>query len=202
MMEDSRMEMDQATDPFELFQLWFDEARISEPSDANAMALATATASGIPSVRIVLLKAIDQHGCVFYTNIESRKGNDLASNPVASLCFHWKSLRRQVRIAGTVTPVTPAEADDYFHSRPRDSRIGAWASDQSRPLDCRATLEARIAEVEARFSGDDVPRPSHWSGYRLLPGQFEFWHDRPFRLHDRIVFSAGPDGWIRSRLYP
>jgi pyridoxamine 5'-phosphate oxidase len=196
------MEMDQATDPFELFQLWFDEARISEPSDANAVALATATASGIPSVRIVLLKKIDQHGCVFYTNIESRKGNDLAINPVASLCFHWKSLRRQVRIAGTVTPVTAAEADDYFRSRPRDSRIGAWASDQSRPLDSRATLEARIAEVEARFSGDDVPRPSNWSGYRLLPGQFEFWHDRPFRLHDRIVFSAGPDGWIRSRLYP
>ena len=196
------MEMDQATDPFELFQLWFDEARISEPNDANAMALATATASGIPSVRIVLLKAIDQHGCVFYTNIESRKGNELASNPVASVCFHWKSLRRQVRIAGTVTPVAPAEADDYFRSRPRDSRIGAWASDQSRPLESRATLEARIAEVDARFSGDDVPRPSHWSGYRLVPGQFEFWHDRPFRLHDRIVFSAGPDGWIRSRLYP
>jgi pyridoxamine 5'-phosphate oxidase len=196
------MDMAQATDPFELFQLWFDEARISEPNDANAMALATATASGIPSVRIVLLKAIDQHGCVFYTNTESRKGNELASNPVASLCFHWKSLRRQVRIAGTVAPVTPAEADAYFRSRPRDSRIGAWASDQSRPLDSRAALEARIAEIEARFPGDEVPRPSHWSGYRLAPGRFEFWHDRPFRLHDRIVFSAGPEGWIRSRLYP
>jgi pyridoxamine 5'-phosphate oxidase len=197
------MAMDQASDPFELFTLWFDEATTTEPSDANAMALATATATGIPSVRIVLLKAIDRQGCVFYTNLLSRKGHELASNPQASLCFHWKTLRRQIRIDGTVTPVAADEADAYFRSRSRDSRIGAWASDQSRPLESRATLTRRIAEAEARFPGADVPRPPHWSGYRLKPERFEFWCDRPFRLHDRLVFSAGPaESWLRTWLFP
>jgi pyridoxamine 5'-phosphate oxidase len=196
------MEMDQATDPFALFALWFEDAERSEPNDPNAMALATATASGLPSVRIVLLKGHDARGFVFYTNTQSRKGEELAANPAASLCFHWKSLRRQIRIDGRVTPVTAEEADAYFASRPRDSRIGAWASDQSRPLESRAGLEARIAHYDARFAGDAVPRPAHWSGYRLAPARFEFWHDRPFRLHDRITFTAGAGGWTRARLYP
>jgi pyridoxamine 5'-phosphate oxidase len=196
------MEMEQATEPFELFGLWFETAKTTEPNDANAMALATATPSGAPAVRMVLLKGIDQRGLVFYTDIGSRKGNELASNPQASVCFHWKSLRRQIRIAGRVSPVAAAEADAYFLTRPRDSRIGAWASAQSRPLASRAALEKRIAAVEARFAGEEVPRPPHWSGYRLVPDWFEFWHDRPFRLHDRIVFSAGAEGWTRSRLYP
>ena len=196
------MEMDQATDPFALFALWFEDAQRSEPNDPNAMALATATASGAPSVRIVLLKGHDSQGFVFYTNTASRKGDELAANPAASLCFHWKSLRRQIRIDGSVAPVTASEADAYFASRPRDSRIGAWASDQSRPLDTRGALEARIAQYDAKFPGDAVPRPPHWSGYRLAPARFEFWHDRPFRLHDRITFTADPDGWSRARLYP
>ena len=196
------MEMDQATDPFALFALWFEDAQRSEPNDPNAMALATATASGAPSVRIVLLKGHDSQGFVFYTNTASRKGDELAANPAASLCFHWKSLRRQIRIDGSVAPVTASEADAYFASRPRDSRIGAWASDQSRPLDTRGALEARIARYDAEFPGDAVPRPPHWSGYRLAPARFEFWHDRPFRLHDRITFTADPDGWSRARLYP
>ena len=196
------MEMDQATDPFALFALWFEDAQRSEPNDPNAMALATATASGAPSVRIVLLKGHDSQGFVFYTNTASRKGDELAANPAASLCFHWKSLRRQIRIDGSVAPVTASEADAYFASRPRDSRIGAWASDQSRPLDTRGALEARIAQYDAKFPGDAVPRPPHWSGYRLAPARFEFWHDRPFRLHDRITFTADPGGWSRARLYP
>jgi pyridoxamine 5'-phosphate oxidase len=139
---------------------------------------------------------------VFYTNTASRKGEELAANPRAALNFHWKSLRRQIRIEGSVTPVSSQEADAYFHSRPRDSRIGAWASDQSRPLDDRETLKARIAKLEAQYPGEDVPRPAHWSGYRLAPDYFEFWQDRPFRLHDRIVFTAADGGWTRSRLYP
>jgi pyridoxamine 5'-phosphate oxidase len=196
------MEMDQATDPFDLFAHWFEEAKAMEPNDPNAMALATATAGGVPSVRVVLLKDADRRGFAFYTNTESRKGEELAANPRAALCFHWKSLRRQIRIGGTVQPVPPDEADTYFRSRPRDSRIGAWASDQSRPLDARSTLEARIAALDERYPGEDVPRPPHWSGYRLVPEEFEFWHDRPFRLHDRIVFSAAAGGWTRSRLYP
>ena len=196
------MAMDQATDPFELFMLWFDEASTTEPNDANAMALATATTSGVPSVRIVLLKAIDRHGCTFYTNIESRKSHELASNPLASLCFHWKSRRRQIRIEGKVMPVTEAGADAYFSTRARASRIGAWASDQSRPLESRAVLEQRFGDYAARFPGEDVPRPPHWSGWRLVPERFEFWQDGPFRLHDRIVFSAEDDGWSRQLLYP
>ena len=196
------MEMDQATDPFELFDHWFAEAQASEPNDPNAMALATASPSGAPSVRIVLLKGVDRHGFVFYTNTASRKGDELAANPRAALDFHWKSLRRQIRIEGSVTPVGSQEADAYFRSRPRDSRIGAWASDQSRPLDTRGALEARIAQYDAKFPGDAVPRPPLWSGYRLAPARFEFWHDRPFRLHDRITFTADPGGWSRARLYP
>ena len=196
------MQMDQATDPFELFDHWFAEAQASEPNDPNAMAVATASPSGIPSVRILLLKGVDRHGFVFYTNTASRKGDELAANPRAALNFHWKSLRRQIRIEGSVTPVGSQEADAYFRSRPRDSRIGAWASDQSRPLDDRETLKARIAKLDAQYPGEDVPRPAHWSGYRLAPRYFEFWHDRPFRLHDRIVFTASAGGWVRSRLYP
>jgi pyridoxamine 5'-phosphate oxidase len=196
------MDMNQATDPFDLFTHWYDEARASEPNDPNAMALATVSAAGAPSVRIVLLKGFDTHGFVFYTNTESRKGQELAINAKAALCFHWKSLRRQLRIEGSVGPVTPEDADAYFLTRPRDSRIGAWASAQSQPLESRAVLEAGIAEIDARFSGAEVPRPPHWAGYRVTPAYFEFWHDRPYRLHDRIVFTADAAGWQRSRLYP
>ena len=196
------MDMAQATDPFELFDHWFTEAKAAEPNDPNAMALATASPSGLPSVRVVLLKGFDRHGFVFYTNTASRKGDELAANPQAALNFHWKSLRRQIRLEGSVTPVGAEEADAYFSSRPRDSRIGAWASDQSRPLTERAVLEAKIRELDAQYPGESVPRPPHWSGYRLVPRYFEFWHDRPFRLHDRIVFTAEGTGWVRSRLYP
>jgi pyridoxamine 5'-phosphate oxidase len=196
------MDMNAATDPFDLFKQWFEEAQTTEPNDANAMAVATASAAGVPSVRILLLKGFDPHGFVFYTNTESRKGQELAINDRAALCFHWKSLRRQIRIDGSVTPVSAAEADAYFQTRPRDSQIGAWASDQSRPLESRAILEGRIAEFTARYDGTAVPRPLHWSGYRVRPSAFEFWHDRPFRLHDRIVFEREAGNWRRSRLYP
>jgi pyridoxamine 5'-phosphate oxidase len=196
------MDMNEATEPLALFADWFDTARASEPNDPNAMSLATVGADGAPSVRIVLLKGFDARGFVFYTNIESRKGAELAANARAALCFHWKSLRRQVRIEGAVEPVTAAEADAYYASRPRESRIGAWASAQSQPLASRADLEARVREVEARFPGDAVPRPDHWSGYRLAPTYFEFWHDRPHRLHDRISFTAESGQWRRGRLYP
>jgi pyridoxamine 5'-phosphate oxidase len=196
------MDMNEATDPLVLFDDWFEAAKAAEPNDPNAMSLATTAADGMPSVRIVLLKGVDARGFVFYTNVESRKGRELAANANAALCFHWKSLRRQVRIEGSVELVTATEADAYYASRPRDSRIGAWASDQSRPLASRAEFEARIREFEARYPGDAVPRPEHWSGYRIVPRYFEFWQDRPFRLHDRIVFTAEAGGWQRGRLYP
>lgn len=196
------MDLNAATDPFELFGSWLAAAEAAEPSDANAMALATATPDGMPAVRVVLLKGHDRGGFVFYTNLESAKGRDLAANPRAELCFHWKSLKRQVRIAGAVGPVGEAEADAYFASRPRASRIGAWASRQSRPLDRRETFDARIAELDARFPGEAVPRPEFWSGFRLVPERFEFWQDRAFRLHDRILFTAAGSGWARGRLYP
>ncbi|MFL6856289.1 MAG: pyridoxamine 5'-phosphate oxidase [Allosphingosinicella sp.] len=191
-----------ADDPHALFEAWLAEARASEPNDATAMALATADAAGRPSVRMVLLKGHDARGFVFYTNLDSRKGAELAANPRAALLFHWKSLRRQVRIEGPVGPVADDEADAYFATRSRDSRLGAWASDQSRPLDSRATFEARYEEVRARFEGGEVPRPPRWSGWRVAPERIEFWSDRPHRLHERRLFTRGDDGWSEGLLYP
>ncbi|BAK64945.1 pyridoxine/pyridoxamine 5'-phosphate oxidase [Sphingobium sp. SYK-6] len=192
-----------AADPFMLFDTWFGEAQASEPGDANAMTLATADARGRPSARMVLLKDHGPDGFTFYTNLESRKADDLIANPHAALLFHWKSLRRQIRIEGPVTRVDDATADAYFASRPRDSQIGAWASDQSRPLDARSTFEQRIAEAEARFAGGAVPRPPHWSGFRLVPETMEFWLDRMFRLHERSRYEAdGAGGWRAGYLFP
>ncbi|WNO53883.1 pyridoxamine 5'-phosphate oxidase [Stakelama saccharophila] len=189
-------------DPFTLFDAWFAEARQSEPSDPNAVALATADARGRPSVRMVLLKGHGPDGFVFYTNRESRKAGDLADNARAALLFHWKSLRRQVRIEGPVARVSDAESDAYFASRSRDSQLGAWASDQSRPLDARATFEARFADMQARFAGQDVPRPPHWGGYRVAPVRIEFWQDRAHRLHERRVFDRDDADWREGLLYP
>jgi len=190
-------------DPFVLFGEWFEEAKRREPNDPEAMTLATATAAGAPSARMVLLKDWGPEGFVFYTNTQSRKGDELRENRVAALLFHWKSLRRQVRIEGTVTPVSEAEADAYFASRPRLSRIGAWASDQSRALPERAVLEARLAAMDARYPGEDIPRPAYWSGYRVAADRFEFWQDMPYRLHDRLMFERnGTAGYGRFRVYP
>lgn len=189
-------------DPYRHFQEWFAAAEQSEPNDPNAMALASVDWSGRPSVRIVLLKGVDSRGFVFYTNLESRKGIELTASSVASLCFHWKSLRRQVRIDGEVEQVSDQEADEYYASRPRGSQIGAWASQQSRPLADRSELEQRVAEFEAKFADGPVPRPPFWSGFRLVARRIEFWEDRPFRLHDRLVFNRGASGWTTERLYP
>ena len=189
-------------DPLALFDAWLAEAEASEPNDPNAMALATADAAGAPSVRMVLLKGHGPDGFVFYTNREGRKAAELAANPHAALLFHWKSLRRQVRIEGPVSLVTDAESDAYFASRSRDSQLGAWASDQSRPLDARETFEARVAEVTERFDGGDVPRPPFWGGYRVAPAVIEFWQDRAARLHERRVFTRAGDGWTEGMLYP
>ena len=191
------------TDPFALFAKWLSEAEAGEPNDHNAMALATVNTQGMPSVRMVLLKAFDAQGFVFYTNKHSRKGDELSANRQAALLFHWKSLRRQVRVRGPVEDVTDAEADAYFASRSRASQLGAAASDQSRPLLARTELEGRLAELETHYEGRDVPRPPHWSGYRVLPTAIEFWQDMPHRLHDRMVYSRdGTDGWQTTRLYP
>jgi pyridoxamine 5'-phosphate oxidase len=189
-------------DPIARFSAWLAEAEASEPNDPNAVALATVNADGQPSVRMVLLKGLSADGFVFYTNQQSRKADDLRAVPRAALLFHWKSLRRQVRVEGAVSAVTDAEADAYFASRGRISQLGAWASDQSRPLDSRATLEAQLAEVTARFDGQDVPRPPHWSGYRVAPERIEFWQDGAHRLHDREVYERDGTEWRTGRLFP
>ena len=191
-----------ADDPIKLFDDWLAEARGSEPNDPEAMALATADKNGRPSVRMVLLKGHGQHGFSFFTNAGSRKGEELAGNPVASLLFHWKSLRRQVRIDGAIERVSDAEADEYFATRGRDSQLGAWASEQSRPLDRRETFEARFEEARMRFDGGNVPRPAYWTGFRLIPRRIEFWEDRPHRLHHRRLFAKDGAGWSEGLLYP
>ena len=191
-----------ADDPHAIFEEWLAEARLSEPNDPTAMALATADAAGRPSCRMVLLKGHDERGFVFYTNFDSRKGEELAANPNAALLFHWKSLRRQVRIEGPVEPVADAEADAYFATRSRDSQLGAWASDQSRPLDARSTFEARFHEMQKRFEGGAVPRPPRWSGWRVVPERIELWNDRAHRLHERRLFTRVEGGWREGLLYP
>ncbi|MDE2582222.1 MAG: pyridoxamine 5'-phosphate oxidase [Rhodospirillales bacterium] len=198
---------DSPTDPFAWFLAWMAEAEATEPNDPNAMTVATSTPDGVPSARILLLKEVDPAGAqprgfVFYTNKQSRKSDELAANPRTALLFHWKGLRRQIRIEGTVVHVSDAESDAYFAVRPRISRLGAWASDQSRPLAERDVLERRLAEQEARFPGEAIPRPPHWGGYRLIPACFEFWQDMPYRLHDRTVFAREGNGWRAGKLFP
>jgi pyridoxamine 5'-phosphate oxidase len=193
-----------AEEPFTLFGEWFAEAVKTEPNDPNAMSLATVDADGLPDVRMVLMKSYDADGFVFYGHLASQKGLELATNPKAALLFHWKSLRRQVRIRGKVSVVTEAEADAYFATRPKQSQIGTWASKQSQPLESRFAFEQAIAKVTAQYIVGEVPRPPGWGGWRIAPVQFEFWHDRAFRLHDRIEFRrATPDQvWSKTRLYP
>lgn len=198
-----------AEEPFALFDSWFKDAAAHEPNDPNAVALATVDADGLPNVRMVLLKGVDgperpDRGFVFFTNYESAKGRELLASGKAALCFHWKSLRRQVRVRGLASPVAPQEADAYYATRARGSRIGAWASAQSRPLESRFALEKAVARYAAKHAVGEIPRPPHWSGFRIVPVEMEFWHDRPFRLHDRVQFRRqGPAGpWERARLYP
>lgn len=198
-----------AAEPFVLFEAWFSDAQAREPNDPEAMALATVDEGGLPNVRMVLLKHVDgpgriDRGFVFYTNLESAKGRELAANRKAALVFHWKSLRRQVRVRGRIEPVAADEADAYFESRPRGSRIGAWASQQSRPLESRFALEKAVAVTAAKYPAGRIPRPAHWSGFRLVPLEIEFWADQPFRLHDRLVFrrAAPEQHWEKLRLYP
>lgn len=188
-------------EPFAPFQRWLDEAWKGEPN-AHAMTLATTAPDGRPSARAVLLKGLDPRGFVFYTNLESRKSTELFANPHAALCFLWKSLNRQVRVEGPVEQVGDDEAEAYFASRPRDSQIGAWASEQSRPLESRAALERRVEEFSRRFGEGSVPRPAYWSGFRVVPQRVEFWQERPFRLHDRLLFIREGEGWRRERLFP
>jgi pyridoxamine 5'-phosphate oxidase len=194
----------QADEPLRLWQAWFDEAVKGEPRDPNAMSVATVDKDGFPDVRTVLLKGVDERGFVFYTNTESQKGQELAGNMKAALLFYWKSLNRQVRIRGPVERVTAEEADTYFATRPKGAQIGAWASQQSRPLESRLAFEKNVAIYTAKYALGAVPRPPHWSGFRILPLKMEFWHDRPFRLHDRIEFRRGAlgEGWTKVRMYP
>lgn len=201
-LDDAVLAAGQAPDPFDVFDAWFGEARAAEINDPNAMTLATVDADGMPDARTVLLKGHDRSGFVFYTNLGSAKGRELAATPRAALLFHWKSLRRQVRIRGPVAPVAAEEAESYFASRPRGSQVGAWASDQSRPAADRAELERRVAEREAEFAGRDVSRPPHWSGLRVTPLAIEFWRDGAFRLHDRFLYLPDGEGWRVARLFP
>lgn len=189
-------------DPIVLFKQWLAEAERAEPNDPNAVAVATVGPDGVPAVRMVLLKGIDSRGFVFYTNLGSRKARQIAESPVAALCFHWKSLRKQVNLEGAVAPVEPTEADAYFASRDRGSQIGAWASKQSQPLAGRFDLEKRVARFTAKFNFGKVPRPEFWSGFRIAPRRIEFWEDRPFRLHDRLVFHREENGWRTEKLFP
>ncbi|TPP10186.1 pyridoxamine 5'-phosphate oxidase [Rhizobium glycinendophyticum] len=189
-------------EPFALFATWLKDAEASEINDPNAVALATVDADGLPNVRMVLLKGYDSRGFVFYTNFESQKGQEILGQKKAAMCFHWKSLRRQIRLRGEVEVVSDAEADEYYQSRPLGSRIGAWASKQSRPLEGRFALEKAVAEYTAKYALGNVPRPPHWSGFRIIPKSIEFWHDRKFRLHDRIEFRRDGEGWAKVRMYP
>jgi pyridoxamine 5'-phosphate oxidase len=192
----------ESTEPFRLFAEWLEDATKSETNDPTGVALATVDPDGMPNVRMVLLKGFDERGFVFYTNFESAKGREILGSMKAAMCFHWKSLRRQVRIRGPVEIVSDAEADDYYATRPRGSRIGAWASKQSRPLESRFALEKAVAEYTAKYAIGNIPRPKHWSGFRIVPSSIEFWHDRPFRLHDRVMFTRDGEGWAKARLYP
>jgi len=204
-MNDTRLTASDFSDreePYGLFSEWLEDAARSEPNDPNALALATTDADGMPDVRMVLLKGADARGFVFYTNYESAKGAEILGSMKAAMCFHWKSLRRQVRVRGEVETVPDAEADAYYATRPRGSRIGAWASRQSRPLESREALEKVVEDYTNRFGDGDIPRPPHWSGFRVLPRSIEFWHDRPFRLHERIRFDRTDGGWQKTRLYP
>lgn len=189
-------------EPYRLFAKWLEDATASELNDPNALALATVDTDGLPDVRMVLLKGFDERGFVFYTNFESAKGEEILSSMKAAMCFHWKSLRRQVRVRGPVEQVSDAEADEYYASRARGSRIGAWASKQSRPLESRFALEKAVAEYTAKHAIGTIPRPPHWSGFRIVPQSIEFWHDRPFRLHDRMKFTRSENTWEKTRLYP
>lgn len=193
-----------ASEPLALFAQWLADAGKSEPNDPNAMSLATVDADGLPNLRMVLLKDFSEAGFVFYTNCESQKGREILSSMKAAINFHWKSLRRQVRVRGNVEEVTESEADAYYRSRPRDSRIGAWASKQSRPLESRFALEKAVAKYAAKYAIGEVPRPPYWSGFRIVPVYIEFWHDRPFRLHDRVVFTrkSQREAWTKQQLYP
>ncbi len=195
-------DFEEVAEPFRLFSEWLGEAEKAEPNDPNAMALATVDGDGMPNVRMVLLKGLDGGGFVFFTNYESVKGRELLASRKAALCFHWKSLRRQIRVRGPVEEVSKAEADAYFATRARGSRIGAWASQQSRPLESRFALEKAVASYAAKFAIGEIPRPDYWSGFRLKPVEIEFWRDREFRLHDRIRFRRDGDGWVKTRLYP
>ncbi|MBI1391843.1 MAG: pyridoxamine 5'-phosphate oxidase [Alphaproteobacteria bacterium] len=199
---DDQGEVFTSDDPIDLFATWFSVAREKEMNDPNAMALATVDATGLPDVRIVLMKDFDRRGVSFFTNSDSAKGRQLNANPWAALCFHWKSIRRQVRFRGEIIEVSAAEADEYFAKRARGAQIGAWASQQSRPLPADGALEHAVRDLERRYKGQDVPRPSHWTGYRLVPTAIEFWVNRPFRLHDRLSFDRAGDGWTHKRLFP
>lgn len=205
-MVDSKLtssDFTQSSDPYSLFETWMEDAKGAELNDPNAMSVATVDEDGMPNVRILLLKDFTCAGFTFYTNFESAKGQEILSSSKVALCFHWKSLKRQIRVRGAAAPVSDADADEYYNSRPRGSRVGAWASQQSRELANRDELEQSVNHFENKFGEGDIPRPKHWSGFRLVPEEIEFWHDRPFRLHDRVTFySDGADGWSKKRLYP